>query len=110
MNFIKRWFRSQVQNAYDQSNQPSEDTSYQKQFRSHGIGTIGGSGPKLNRSDLDSNGTTFKLYHANGGYVVELRNYDSKHDEHVNSLHIITHAQDLGTELGHIITLEALRK
>jgi hypothetical protein len=61
-------------------------------------------------SDLHANGTTFTLYNASGGYVVELRNYDLKTDEYKNSLHVIPTGDELGKNLEHIITLEALKK
>lgn len=59
---------------------------------------------------LHSQGISFTLYNASGGYVVELRGYDAKQDEHIVSLHVIPNKDDLGQSLSHIITLEMLRK
>ena len=61
-------------------------------------------------AELESRGVSFNLYSANGGHVVELRNYDEKSDRHKNSLHIIPHDKDLGEALNHIITYEALKR
>jgi len=61
-------------------------------------------------SELESRGVTFNLYSANGGHVVELRNYDEKSDRIKNSLHIVPHDKDLGESLNHIITYEALKR
>jgi hypothetical protein len=52
----------------------------------------------------------FTIYSANGGYVMEYNMYDPRTDERNNALHIITSDQDLGQSIGHIITLEMLRK
>jgi hypothetical protein len=61
-------------------------------------------------TELESRGVTFTLYTANGGHVVELRNYDEKTDRVKNSLHIVPHDKDLGEALNHIITYEALKR
>ena len=60
--------------------------------------------------ELESRGTCFNLYSANGGHVVELRQYDEKSDRMKNSLHIVPHEKDLGESLNHIITYEALKR
>jgi hypothetical protein len=57
---------------------------------------------------LDSQGMNFTVYKANGGFVIEHRVYDRKTDRNNNSLHIITPDQDLGEELGKIITYESM--
>jgi hypothetical protein len=49
------------------------------------------------------------VYKANGGIVVETRNYDHRKDENRNSLYVITEDKDLGAEIGKIITMENLR-
>ena len=58
---------------------------------------------------IDSNGFKLQVYKANGGIVVETRNYDHRKDEHRNSLYVITEDKDLGAEIGKIITMENLR-
>jgi uncharacterized protein YhfF len=60
--------------------------------------------------ELESRGTAFTLYNANGGHVVELRQYDEKSDRMKNALHIVPHDKDLGESLNHIITYEALKR
>ena len=60
--------------------------------------------------ELESRGTCFNLYSANGGHVVELRHYDEKSDRMKNALHIVPHDKDLGEALNHIITYEALKR
>ena len=59
--------------------------------------------------NLSSDGMKFELFKANGGYVVETRYYDHKTDRNHNKLYIIKDENDVGEELGKIITMESLR-
>jgi hypothetical protein len=61
-------------------------------------------------SSIGAQGMTFTLYSASGGHVVEYRSYDTKNDERINNLHIITNDQDIGERIGQIVTMELLRK
>ena len=58
---------------------------------------------------LESSGINITVYRANGGHVIECRMYDRKTDRANNGLHIITDDQNLGEELGKIITFEQIR-
>lgn len=58
----------------------------------------------------DMQGTTFILYPANGGHVLEVRKYDRKTDTSNVSLHIIKRDEDMGEAIGKIITYEALQR
>jgi hypothetical protein len=58
---------------------------------------------------LNSNGMRFNLYKASGGFVIETRIYDERNDRNINKLHVITEDQNLGEEIGKIITMESLR-
>ena len=57
----------------------------------------------------DTNCLRFKVFRANGGTVVQTDYYDQKTDRQQNALHVIVDGQDLGKELGRIITFESLR-
>ena len=58
---------------------------------------------------VDAHGFKLKVYKANGGTIVETSSYNIRKD-HVNSgLYVILDTQDLGTEIGKIITLEGLK-
>jgi hypothetical protein len=59
--------------------------------------------------ELGGEGMRFQLYRAAGGYVVETRYYDHKHDRHFHKLHIIKEDDDVGHAIGKIITMESLR-
>jgi hypothetical protein len=51
----------------------------------------------------------FKVFKASGGTVVQTDYYDQKTDRQHNTLHVIVEGQDLGQELGKIITYESLK-
>jgi len=57
-----------------------------------------------------SNGTTFILYPASGGNILEVRMYDEKSGDNHVSLHIIPIEQELGESIGKIITFEVLKR
>jgi hypothetical protein len=71
-----------------------------------------GRGSVLIRQDdvgLEGHPMRLNVYRASGGIVIEARTYDPQRDRHHNSLHVITHDQDLATSLDRIITMESLR-
>ena len=51
----------------------------------------------------------FKVFRASGGTVIQTDQYDRKTDRQHTGLHVIVDGQDLGKELGRIITFESLR-
>ena len=51
----------------------------------------------------------FTLSRAQGGFILSTRYYNSATDRNLGSLWLITDQQDLTTEIGKIITLEALK-
>jgi hypothetical protein len=55
-----------------------------------------------------ANGMNFMVYSATGGKAIEVRTYDPRTDRHNTSLYVITDKEDLGDELGQIITKESL--
>lgn len=65
--------------------------------------------PSLETSSLQSDGMRFQLYRASGGYVIETTTYDRHKDRRNTKMHIVTDDQDLGDQLGKIVTMEALR-
>lgn len=72
--------------------------------------SIGTSGMKSSGASLrdGSNGMHFTVYNATGGKVIETRTYDPRTDRSNTSLYVITDKEDLGEELGQIITKESL--
>ena len=51
----------------------------------------------------------FNVYRAAGGMVIETRKYDRIKDTNHTRLHIVVDGEDLGQNIGKIITMEALR-
>lgn len=56
------------------------------------------------------NGLGFKVHRASGGYVIETATYDQKTDRRSNNLYVVRDEDDLGNEIGKIITMECLRR
>ena len=50
----------------------------------------------------------FTVYNATGGKVIQIRTLDIQRDQVSSSLYVITDKEDLGEELGMIITKESL--
>ena len=64
---------------------------------------------KSNRIDNERT-MTLNITKANGGWVIENRQYDKRTDRNNSSVHIITDDKDLSEEIGKIITFESLYK
>ena len=65
--------------------------------------------PQPETAHIQSNGMRFQLFKASGGYVIETTYYDDRKDERINKMYVVTEDQDIGKEIGKIITMEALR-
>jgi hypothetical protein len=95
MNWLKRRLRNWVNNTED------EMVSNRKVNR--GL-TVSADSEGLNSEPL-----RLSIYRANGGIVVETRQYDRQKDRNQNQLHIVSHDDDLGQSIAKIIMLESLR-
>jgi hypothetical protein len=58
---------------------------------------------------ISATGIKFEVYRANGGTVIETRRNDRRTGDSIYELHVIAGDQDIGAEIGKIITLEALK-
>jgi hypothetical protein len=56
------------------------------------------------------NGMNFTVFPATGGKVVQFSSYDPSRDRHISNLYVVTDKEDLGEELGQIITKESLSR
>jgi hypothetical protein len=61
------------------------------------------------KDEPDAECIRFKVFKASGGVVVQTDTYDRRNDRLQNTLHVIVEGQDLGQELGKIITYESLK-
>jgi hypothetical protein len=57
-----------------------------------------------------TNGMNFVVYNAIGGKVIQFTTYDVVRDRGYSNLYIVTDKEDLGEELGQIITKESLSR
>ena len=55
-------------------------------------------------------GMNFTVYSAIGGKVIQIHTYDSTTDRSRSTLYIVTDKEDMGEELGQIITRESLTR
>ena len=62
-----------------------------------------------NAAPDEDNCIHFKMWNAYGGKVIQTHRYDRNKDKVHRSMYIITDNQDIGHEIGKIITMEALR-
>ena len=58
---------------------------------------------------ISATGIRFEVYRANGGTVIETRRNDRRTGDSIYELHVISTDQDIGEEIGKIITMEALK-
>jgi hypothetical protein len=58
---------------------------------------------------ISATGIRFEVYRANGGTVVETRRQDRRSGDSIYELHVVAGDQDIGEEIGKIITMEALK-
>ena len=58
---------------------------------------------------ISATGIRFEVYRANGGTVIETRRPDRRTGDSIYELHVISGDQDIGAEIGKIITMEALK-
>jgi hypothetical protein len=58
---------------------------------------------------ISASGIRFEVYRANGGTVIETRRNDRRSGDSIYELHVIAGDQDIGEEIGKIITMEALK-
>jgi len=58
---------------------------------------------------ISATGIRFEVYRANGGTVIETRRNDRRSGDSIYELHVVAGDQDIGEELGKIITMESLK-
>ena len=65
--------------------------------------------PRVGARAVDVEGLSFNVMPAQGGTVVQIRNYDRKTDRSNNTTHVIPDGEDIATAIGHIVSIELLR-
>ena len=94
MKWFYRWLDKKMKKARDSDNEIMREPDIM---------------PVTKSNRIDNERTmTLNITKANGGWVIEHRQYDKHRDRNNNSVHIITDDKDLGEEIGKIITFESL--
>jgi hypothetical protein len=58
---------------------------------------------------LSSEPLRLSIYSANGGVVIETRQYDRVKDRSINQLYVVGHGEDIANTVSKVITMESLR-
>jgi len=109
MKWFKTWFKNRCIEAWN-SHQEEETLGYEASLRKPARLNRGLVGTSNDIRTPGGNGTTFILYPASGGNILEVRMYDEKNGDTDISLHIIPIEQELGESIGKIITFEVLKR
>jgi hypothetical protein len=115
MKWFDKWFFRKCKEALDNEMSPDE-SQHSEDYIPKGIrrknSTIMGSTrvSGVEMSEIQSASTTFKLYTANGGTIIELRRFNEARDQWENALHVVPTGEDFGKSIEHIITYEALKR
>ena len=106
MKWFNKWFEKKCREAWENANKVECDESIVSTKRAYrrGLNVVS------DENRLASQGTNFTMYSANGGTVVELRDYDPMNDRQKTTLYVIPSEADLGQQLAHIVTIEALKR
>lgn len=98
---MKKWLRKWLTNLMrDEGHYPEEN----KIAAGRPIGLT-----TKSHDAMSSQGLNCTLYKANGGTVVEFRNYDVRTDRNNCSLHVIPDSEDFGNSFSKIVTVELMR-
>ena len=95
-----KWLKRRLQNWLNSS----DTESMAKTATSHR-----GLAIQSESESLSSEPLRLSIYRANGGTIVETRQYDRQKDRSQTQLHIVSHDDDLGHSIAKIITMESLR-
>ena len=103
MKWFDRWFRKKVAEAMCEEKVREPDSNY---YRSP---LVSSTSAKSMSIDSDK-AIRFTVSKAQGGVVVETSFYDRLKDRSNQGLYVIRDDQDLGKEIGKIITMETLKQ
>lgn len=96
MKWFDRWFTKKCKQAWSSN----FDFGSEKQGFKH----------NSNATSLNNSGLAMTIYAANGGIVIEFRNYDKLRDSYDYVLHIIAQDANFDEQLGQIISYEMLKQ
>lgn len=99
---VKKYIRKFVRWALSDDSSPIMEGSYisSNSIKSRHVSNFG----------EGTNGMNFVVYNAIGGKVIQFTTYDPVRDRGYSNLYIVTDKEELGEELGQIITKESLSR
>lgn len=112
MKWFDKWFFRKCKEAWEDAQYPDESIREERiapKIRGRGLNMVSTS-PRAECEDIQTTSTTFKLYQASGGTVIELRRYNENTDRWETALHVIPSGEEFGKAIEHIITYEALKR
>lgn len=99
MKWFRRWFRKQVEQAWEDS----KSVELVCEQKVHSVGS------RIGRNYEDPNIINFTVYSATGGKIVETIKYDSRAGREQVNRYVISEDADFSESLSKIVTMDYLR-
>lgn len=114
-NWFDKWLAGKAQNFLIRHKRAEEQVQYKIREEKYamgqvGVNLVGATISKGSSNELESHpDLNFRMYRAENGYAMEVRQYDRRTERHTINLHLILDDQDLGQSIAQIITVESLK-
>ena len=105
MKWFKNWFYRMSQEAWEQAQKPRDIEHHARKAQT--IKEISLNRPNTFDKQASFN---FKMHTAENGHVIEVQHFDERTDRYGTRLYLIGDEEEFEKSLGHIITMEGLRK
>ena len=99
MKWFDNWFRKKCEQAWEDARRDKE-ISY----------SASPSKIVADESLNMDNSLRFNVLPAQGGTIIEIRNYDRRDERNHTSTYVIPDGDDLTTSIAHIVSMELLKK
>lgn len=110
MNLIKNTLKRCIKWAVSEDKEKPMEVNQTMAYYNSAKGSGGSIGANIADNSLGSNGMSFTIHNAVGGKVIQFGSYNIHTDRYNTSLYVITDREDLGQELGQILTRESLSR
>lgn len=118
MKWFNKWFQNKCKEAWEQAQvdeKRSKESVYEVKLGnalySAQFGTGNGLINNSSSASLFGKAWNFKIFQANGGYIVEIQQNDPlSNNINLPHLHIVHSDADLGQELSKILTYQLLKQ
>jgi len=100
---MKNWLRKKMHNFIFPRDELEGTPSTSNKVSRKGIGIT------TDGETLSSEPLRMSIYSANGGVVIETRQYDRVKDRSINQLYVVGHGEDIADTVSKVITMESLR-